>query len=238
MDVNRGDTDFKGVWPPKRVSLTLSYYPTASPASAAMPEPAPRPATAPQAKTEKKPGRSSGGKEEIPADLLRKERAVRSAEPRVPAAVEKVRKTPVGERNGTAATLQSDQSVSAFKSGMQAPVDVRKPPSGERNIDKKSAFPAGSAARMQEAKPIYRLNPPPEYPRLALRKRYQGRVLLEVLVMRDGRVSELRILESSGHHILDKAALRSIRNWLFEPARRGEEPIDMWVRVPVRFKIQ
>lgn len=96
----------------------------------------------------------------------------------------------------------------------------------------------GDAGRLVEAKPLYRRNPPPQYPRLARRRGYEGRVVLEVLVDRSGKVAELRVFESSGHEILDNAAVKSVRSWQFAPARRGSEPVDMWVRVPVRFDIQ
>ena len=89
-----------------------------------------------------------------------------------------------------------------------------------------------------EAIPIYRRNPSPRYPRLARKRKYQGTVILDVLVLPDGSVGDLKVHDSSGYSILDKAALKSVNEWLFEPGRRGEEKIEMWVRVPVRFKLQ
>jgi TonB family protein len=38
--------------------------------------------------------------------------------------------------------------------------------------------------------------------------------------------------------MLDRAALNSVRKWYFEPGRKGTENIDMWVKVPVTFKLQ
>jgi hypothetical protein len=29
-----------------------------------------------------------------------------------------------------------------------------------------------------------------------------------------------------------------VRGWLFEPARRGEEKVDMWVKVPLTFRLK
>jgi periplasmic protein TonB len=45
------------------------------------------------------------------------------------------------------------------------------------------------------------------------------------------------VFQSSGHEALDRAALASVRKWVFEPARRGEQKITMWVKVPIRFKL-
>ena len=34
---------------------------------------------------------------------------------------------------------------------------------------------------------------------------------------------------------LDRAAIEAVKTWLFEPARRGKEPVPVWVTLPVRF---
>ncbi len=91
---------------------------------------------------------------------------------------------------------------------------------------------------VREASPAYKDNPRPRYPKRAKRRGYEGTVVLEVLVDRSGRVKELRILTSSGHQVLDKAALKSVNGWLFEPGMVGDEKVDMWVRVPVRFELR
>lgn len=91
---------------------------------------------------------------------------------------------------------------------------------------------------IKEAIPIYRKNPPPKYPRIARRRSYQGTVVLEVLVNQEGRVGDLRLLQSSGHPVLDRTAMASVKNWLFEPGLRGDKKVEMWVRVPIRFQLR
>ena len=91
---------------------------------------------------------------------------------------------------------------------------------------------------VREARPAYKDNPRPQYPKRARRRGYEGTVILEVLVDGNGRVKELRMLTSSGHSVLDKAALKSVKGWLFEPGMVGDEKMDMWVRVPVRFELR
>ncbi|MCF8080788.1 MAG: energy transducer TonB [Desulfobacterales bacterium] len=89
-----------------------------------------------------------------------------------------------------------------------------------------------------EARPLYRRNPPPDYPRLARRRGYQGTVVLDVLVDKTGRVKEVKVEESSGHGSLDRAAKQAVKRWRFTPGRRGDDPMDMWVKVPVRFELR
>jgi len=91
---------------------------------------------------------------------------------------------------------------------------------------------------IHEARPIYRLNPSPKYPRIARIRGYQGNVLLDVLVNTDGKVDDLKIYKSSGHPLLDRAAVSSVKRWLFEPGMIGEKKTDMWVRVPIRFELR
>jgi protein TonB len=57
--------------------------------------------------------------------------------------------------------------------------------------------------------------PPPEYPRLARRRGWQGTVLVEVEVTTDGHVSQCHIKQSSGRQVLDEAALSAVRGWRF-----------------------
>ena len=95
-----------------------------------------------------------------------------------------------------------------------------------------------SAAPLRQAVPLYLRNPPPEYPHAARRRGYEGTVIMEVLVDREGRVEKLRVLESSGHDMLDRAAMGAVKGWTFEPARRGEEKVDMWVKVPLTFRLK
>jgi protein TonB len=90
---------------------------------------------------------------------------------------------------------------------------------------------------VREAMPLYRINPAPKYPRIARRRGYQGTVVLDVLVDRNGKVGDLRVYTTSGHSILDKAALTSVKDWAFEPGMRDDQKVEMWVRVPIRFQL-
>ena len=91
---------------------------------------------------------------------------------------------------------------------------------------------------MREAEPGYHVNPDPLYPILARKRGYQGTVILDVFIDKNGRVADIKVSSSSGYAILDKAARAAVANWLFEPGMKGEEKIEMWVKVPVRFQLK
>lgn len=88
------------------------------------------------------------------------------------------------------------------------------------------------------AHPLYRLNREPEYPPLARRRQQEGTVVLEVLVTPEGTVGGLALQQSSGHSLLDEAALKGVKGWRFEPGRRGAVAVTMKVLVPVRFGLR
>jgi len=100
------------------------------------------------------------------------------------------------------------------------------------------AAPTGAEIAAVPARPRSRDNRPPPYPEQARRLRLEGTVVLEALVGGGGTVDDLAVHASSGHQLLDAAALRAVRNWLFEPGRRNGLPVTTKVMVPVRFALR
>ncbi len=108
---------------------------------------------------------------------------------------------------------------------------------GTRKGESSNSLGIASLGNYELASPDYKVNPKPHYPYVARRRGYEGIVVLKVLVMEDGRVGEIRIEESSGFEILDEAAIKSVRKWVFSPARRNGIPVSSWVKVPIRFEL-
>lgn len=78
----------------------------------------------------------------------------------------------------------------------------------------------------------------PRYPDSARQLGAQGITLLKVRVLENGRVGELIIERSAGHPDLDTSAREAVKKWRFEPARRGNEPVAVWVLLPVKFELR
>jgi protein TonB len=85
--------------------------------------------------------------------------------------------------------------------------------------------------------PRYRQTPLPAYPTAAREQGLEGTAHFEVRVLADGRVGDVKLKQSSGAPILDEAAAKTIKTWTFEPGRRGPEPIESWVEIPVKFSL-
>jgi protein TonB len=100
------------------------------------------------------------------------------------------------------------------------------------------APPSDAKVTAPSASAGYLRNPAPAYPSIAEEKGWVGRVLLKVHVLPNGRPDNVMVQTSSGHDILDQAAIKTVRNsWHFAPAMRGNTPIDGWVTVPISFNL-
>ncbi len=78
-------------------------------------------------------------------------------------------------------------------------------------------------------------NAKPRYPRRARRRGLRGVVLLEIDVRSNGTVSGVNVAASSGHAVLDDAALAAARDWRYRPATRASLTVPFTLRQPVRF---
>ena len=81
-------------------------------------------------------------------------------------------------------------------------------------------------------------NPAPRYPPLSRRMGEQGRVLLRVHVAAGGTAMEVTLHKTSGFERLDRAALETVKQWKFVPARQGDKPVSAWVIVPIQFNLK
>jgi protein TonB len=87
------------------------------------------------------------------------------------------------------------------------------------------------------ARPLGGYQVKPRYPASARRAGAQGVTRLRVHVLESGRVGEVMVDQSAGFRDLDFAAMDAVKKWRFEPARRGKEPVSVWVLLPVKFEL-
>ena len=92
----------------------------------------------------------------------------------------------------------------------------------------------GAAERPQND---YLKNPAPIYPELAREMGWEGVTLLRVFVQSNGNPEEIEVENSSGHKILDDAAVKAVKKWKFKPAGIGNVSFSTWVKIPVRFTL-
>ena len=78
-------------------------------------------------------------------------------------------------------------------------------------------------------------NPHPTYPLIARKKGWEGRVVLQTDVDKEGNVKFISILESSGFKVLDDISIETLKTWKFTPAKLGNKFVDDIVNIPVKF---
>jgi TonB family protein len=78
--------------------------------------------------------------------------------------------------------------------------------------------------------------PDPEYSEEARKAKYQGTVVLWVVVGPDGRVQNLRVQRTLGMG-LDQKAVEAVKQWRFEPARKDGQPVAVQINVEVNFRL-
>ncbi len=116
------------------------------------------------------------------------------------------------------------------------PIDEPKPVTmQEPEVTPRIAEPAAIRVVRQ---PSFRAAPvAPVYPMLALKRRWQGEVLIRALVDRAGQTLEVHVRRSSGYPLLDESAVAAVSKWQFEASAEDGEPVISWVEVPVNFSI-
>ena len=82
--------------------------------------------------------------------------------------------------------------------------------------------------------PIYK--PDPEYSEEARKAKYQGAVILWIVVGPDGRVHNMRVARSLGLG-LDEKAMEAVRTWKFEPAKKDGQAVAVQLNIEVSFRL-
>lgn len=96
--------------------------------------------------------------------------------------------------------------------------------------------PAPSADRL-ELPSYVATNPSFVYPIMANVYGVEGKLIMRVQVLTDGRPGEMFLKQSSGNGILDRDAREQLSRWRFNPARKNGQAVTAWVDVPVIYRL-
>ncbi len=157
--------------------------------------------------------------------------------------------TTAGEEAGLPAPLPADvASDDRNASGLTMPAEGKRTflPAGEtpRIVEPAAPVTPAPAANPSQASrlpatadagPVPVSQPPPTYPREALRRGEGGTVRVTATIAADGSVERMDVAQSSGNRYLDRAALDAVRRWRFKPAMRNGQPVSGTVVIPVNF---
>ena len=77
----------------------------------------------------------------------------------------------------------------------------------------------------------------PVYSAEAREARYQGTVVLEIVIKKDGTPEILRVVRGLGFG-LDENAIEALKAWRFKPGMRNGELVDVMLNVEVNFNLK
>ena len=78
---------------------------------------------------------------------------------------------------------------------------------------------------------------PIPYPRWAMRQGWEGRFSLAIEVLPSGSVGRTKVMESTGHRLLDRVAESAVRSWQFHPAVKNGRPVVTCIQIPIVFQL-
>ena len=107
---------------------------------------------------------------------------------------------------------------------------------GARSAEKSAS--AGGGEKTTTARADHLHNPRPPYPAVARARNWEGVSRLRVYVLPNGSAGQVQLAGSSGHDVLDDAAVAAVRGWRFVPAKRGDQAIASWVQFPIVWKLK
>ena len=94
------------------------------------------------------------------------------------------------------------------------------------------SFPGGQEAL------LYFLSQNVKYPPIAQKNGIQGRVIVQFVVAKDGKISDVVVVRSGGDPSLDREAVRVIKSMpRWEPGKRRGKPIRFKYTAPVNFRL-
>ncbi|MBT8580471.1 energy transducer TonB [Polynucleobacter paneuropaeus] len=165
--------------------------------------------------------------------------------------------TEVAKSGGTPAASSAPSSASSNassgpQSGSQSGAQLGAQPSNQPSAQASSssnemqaqlsggkAQSAGSSSGTADAdyKSESLRNAQPRYPIYSRKMRQEGVVIITAEVLTDGSATDVRMATSSGIKLLDEAALETVRQWRFIPAKRDGVPYVQRLRIPVTFSL-
>ncbi len=98
--------------------------------------------------------------------------------------------------------------------------------------------PEGEFVPVQEQPAIIK-KVDPEYPELARQAGVEGKVTLAILVDKEGKVREVKVVNcTTPNSGFEEAAKMAAEQWIFKPAIQNNKPVACWTYQPVIFKLK
>ena len=106
------------------------------------------------------------------------------------------------------------------------------PPPGASQARMEAPGAIRVSAESQQPKLVKQV--PPVYPEAARQAGTSGVVRLGIIITKEGRVRDIRVMNSLGMG-LDVAAMKAVKDWVYQPTLLNGEPVEVVTTVDVNF---
>lgn len=151
--------------------------------------------------------------------------------------VEPAPPTPPVKRKPVAAPPVPNITITKPEFVPAAPPNTIAPPAEAPPTAPANTAPGNGIADTAPSALAYKNRTAIPYPKDALLRHEQGKVVLRVLVGVDGSPQQIEIETSSGSPSLDRAARDAVRHWSFQPGTRAGVAYAAWALVPISFSL-
>ena len=139
---------------------------------------------------------------------------------------------------GSVTNSEGTTNLNNFKEQINEVVIEEKEPVADKpaevfiSVEQMPQFPGGDAALLKY------LSSHINYPPMAAENNVQGRVVVQFVVDKTGKVGEVTVIRSVDKE-LDREAVRVCKSLpKFVPGRQNGQPVSVWYTLPVTFKLQ
>ncbi len=139
---------------------------------------------------------------------------------------------------GSVTNSEGTTNLNNFKEQINEVVIEEKEPVADKpaevfiSVEQMPQFPGGEAALLKY------LSSHINYPPMAAESNIQGRVVVQFVVDKTGKVGEVTVIRSVDKE-LDREAVRVCKSLpKFVPGRQNGQPVSVWYTLPVTFKLQ
>ena len=130
--------------------------------------------------------------------------------------------------------ISTDENTIGLDSAITVNTNILTP--GE---DPDNAIPEPGTFIPRSVQPVCTYRPVPEYPAMASQAGVEGRVILQVFISPEGVPMEAIVIDSSGLGSMDSAALASVMESSWSPAKRADGvPVGVWTSVVYNFVLE
>lgn len=77
----------------------------------------------------------------------------------------------------------------------------------------------------------------PVYPEIARKAGLEGRIVVRVLIDKDGKPKKAQVLKSSGIEAFEEAAIDAVMRSSYSPAIQNGKPVKCWMTIPIKFSL-